>query len=183
MLWFNAMLTLICIWIAMYLNNNFLRVARLNKVRFKLFALRDELAFLAMQGEVKEDGLEYETLMKMLNGAINIMDHFSVIDFLKFLVATYQDEQLQDNINAIFKKIDHHNEKYKVIVRNFFTTMGCMLDRHTRIIRMLLPILLICFYPFHVLKTNIDKKSKLIKDIIAEYKEKSEQASTFVRNC
>ena len=46
---FNILLTVACIWLAMYLNYSFLRVARINNVRFKIFELRDKLAFLALR--------------------------------------------------------------------------------------------------------------------------------------
>jgi hypothetical protein len=156
----------------MYLNNNFLRVARLNKVRFKLFALRDDLALLAMRGLVKEDGIEYRTLTRMLNESIKIMGHFSIIDFLKYVVAIHKDEKLRDNMNSILKKIEHHNIEYKVIVHEYFYTMNFMLHKHLRILRIVLPILMICVSLFSLLRAIVVEKARIIQDVELEYKEK-----------
>ncbi|MCG6551568.1 MAG: hypothetical protein L7F77_04520 [Candidatus Magnetominusculus sp. LBB02] len=176
MLGFNIILIIACIWIAMYLNYNFLRVARLNKLRFRLFSLRDDLALLAMQGVVKENEIEYKTFMRMLNDSIKIMDQFSIIDFLRFVVKIHQDNQLQDDINSILRRIDHRDARLKEIAHNYYYIIDYIFNKQLRIFKIIQRIFQFLLSPFRLFRVIaiVDEKARIMREIESEYKDKLE---------
>jgi hypothetical protein len=108
-------------------------------MRFTFFALRDRLAILAMQGHLKEDSSEYETLIILLNKSINITRHFEIVEFLKSMYAVYCDQTLQKRIDAILEHMDHQNEEYQSILYEYFTTIHSVLTGQTKLLRKTLP--------------------------------------------
>lgn len=178
MLTFNILLTILCIWLAMYLNYNFLRVARINSIRFKIFSLRDRLAFLAMEGKINHESLEYSTLIYLMNRSVIILDQFSIVDFMKWLVTFYADKELQKKVDQIMKNLKHTDSDYRAIVHNYFEIMHDMLNKHTRILKwVLIPVLLVLFIPIKVLKEKVEDKSKLINDIGSCLEQRIQQAA------
>lgn len=175
---FNILLTIACIWVAMYLNYTFLRVGRMNRVRFQIFALRDQLAFLAMRGKINHDSLEYSTLNYLMNRSVIILDKFSVVDFMKWLVYVYTDKELQKKVDRIMSNLKHNDSTYREIVHNYFAIMHRTLNKHTRILKFLLiPVLLVLFLPIKVWKEKVKDKSKLIDDIDSCLEERMQQAA------
>ncbi len=176
MLVFNILLTVLCIWLIMYLNYTFLRVARINKFRFKIFALRDELAFLALRNKIDHKSSEYSTLIYLMNGSVNVLNEFSIIDFMRFLVKFYTDKELQNKMDDIMNNLNLNDSTYREIVHNYFATMQEMLDKHTKILRFFFfPILRIILFPIKVWEEKVKDKSKLIDDISAQFEHRIQQ--------
>jgi len=178
MLFLNILLSILCVWLIMYLNTNYLKIARLSKVRFKLFNLRDDLAILAMQGNVESNCVEYRTLMDLLNGSISILEKFSIINFLRYLVTMHKDKNIQRKIEQVMQSLGHKNNDYKAIVHKFFEIMHQMLDKHTRFFRVVIfPILLFIFSPFKFLKTPVKNRSDLICEVDLSLEKRMQQAA------
>ncbi|MBC8553698.1 MAG: hypothetical protein H8D23_29135 [Candidatus Brocadiales bacterium] len=175
---FNILLTVACIWLAMYLNYSFLRVARINNVRFKIFELRDKLAFLALRNKIDHTSSEYSTLIYLMNSSIHILNQFSFVDFMKFLVTFYSDKELQHKMDDIMDNLKHNDSTYREIVHNYFAIMHKMLDQHTRILRwFFVPALLIIFFPIKVWQEKVKDKSKLIDNINSQFEQRIQQAT------
>jgi len=151
----------------MYLNRYCLRIARIDKVRFKLFELRDNLAMLRMKGTINSNNTEYKTLMDLLNKSINTLDEFSLVEFLRFLISISQDRALQLRLRAMTESLERHKDgDFCKIVHSFFSTMHDMLNRHTRLLRLvIIPVLLFVLYPVNVWKVVVEKKAKQIDEI------------------
>lgn len=81
----NAFILIFSLWFILYTNRNFIYKTRINRRRFKLFSLRDELTILAMKGHADYQSEEYQFLLKSLNALIRITGDFHVTDFLKFI--------------------------------------------------------------------------------------------------
>jgi hypothetical protein len=175
---FNIFLTIACIWLIIYLNYSFLRVARINNVRFKIFELRDKLAFLALRGKIDHASLEYSTLIYLMNRSVIILNQFSVVDFMKWLVTFHTDKELQQRVDKIMNNLRHNDSTYREIVHNYFAIMHAMLNKHTRILKwILIPILLFLFVPMKVWKKKIQDKSKLIDDMDSLFEQRIQQAT------
>lgn len=115
MLLFNFLLTLICIWILLAVNYRYIQPTRWNKHRFKLFALRDRLAILAMQGKIDERSIKYIYLMKTINTAISETGQFKLSRFMNFLVWLQETKKAQDMVDMITSEITEKNDELKMI--------------------------------------------------------------------
>ena len=121
MFYFNIVLTLVCLWLCMWINHSYFRPACMNSHRFKLFALRDELALLAMGGHLSENDNDYKTLMGLLNTSIAAMEDFSVIKFLKIMKTIVYDSKVSDQVNRLVDNLkSHQNEEFANIARKYF---------------------------------------------------------------
>lgn len=136
----------------------------MNRKRFKLFALRDDLCILAMRGLISQNSVEYTTLRDFLNGSVHVLDKFSATDFLKYLYNVRNDEQLQKKVEIIMGRLHHEDPQYKKIVYQYFDIMYSLYNRHTLLLRTL-------FFPaiLYLLKYGIF--SRVLKVV----KEKSDQ--------
>jgi hypothetical protein len=161
MLQINLFLTLLCLWLFVYLNNKFLRISRINRVRFQLFALRDRLAVLAMKGEIDQSGDEYKTLRHMVNESIKVLDSFSIVSFLKHIVQISQDKELQKRLSKIISSLEGHgNKDFREIVFQYFKIMRTTFDSHTRfLMKVFLPMIIILVSPIVVWKKMCKQKA------------------------
>jgi len=179
MLFFNLFLTLICLWGILRINSLFIQPARWNKYRFKLFELRDDLALLAMRGEIEEKSDEYQTLVAMLNKAVNETSKFKAISFLRFLSEIKRNKELQQKINTIMDKISSENQKYQAVLHNYFETVHAMFKDQTKSFYLFVPPIIFVLGCCHILsKIAVELKDKLelidtLGNDIREKKEKT----------
>ncbi len=161
MLQINLFLTLLCLWLFVYLNNKFLRISRINGVRFQLFALRDRLALIAMKGDIDQSGDEYKTLRHMVNASIKVLDSFSIVSFLKHSIHISQDKELQKRLNKIIYSLEKHgNKDFREIVFQYFKIMITTFDSHTRfLMKVFLPMVIVLMTPFVVWKKICKQKA------------------------
>lgn len=192
MLLFNFIITLLSIWVMMFLNYNYLRPVLMNRKRFQLFAIRDRLALLAMRGELSENSVEYITLMMLINSAIKATSNFRLINFLRLQYEIHSNKSIQNKIKKIEQDIESGrkiNLKYKEIAYEYFDVMGAIIERKTWLLRrVLIPILLTIMSILAIIKLCIRIKNYLIKrmDIINELnsdiKDKKDKFSHVVAN-
>lgn len=135
---FNSILSLLSLWFILYTNRKFLYRTRINKQRFKLFALRDELTILAMKGQVDFNSKEYQFLLKSLNALIGITGDFRVTDFLKFIAATYDSPQQYKKINKIRANIQKDTDGLHPIWIRYCRVMNQIMSGHLRLLIMLM---------------------------------------------
>ena len=161
MIQINLFLTLLCLWLFVYLNNKFLKVTRINRVRFQLFALRDRLAVLAMKSDIDKSGDEYKTLRHMVNESIKVLDSFSIVTFLKHYIHISQDKELQKRLNKIIGSLEGHcNQDFREIVFQYFKIMKTTFEGHTRfLMKVFLPIVIVLMTPFVVWKKMCKQKA------------------------
>ncbi len=128
MLFLNIIITLLCIWIVMYMNTAFLQPALLDRYRFRLFSLRDRLAMAAMRGEIEADSTEYSALCTMINMTIRLARNVEPLAFVQFILqlknkeTAYSFEDLKTMSEAA------RADEYKKIVNEYFA-ITCSLFR------------------------------------------------------
>lgn len=165
MLEINVFLTLLCLWLFVFLNNKFLKVAKINKIRYQVFALRDELALLAMRGEVDPAGKEYKTLRYMMNGSIKALGTFSLVSFVRFSISLFRDKELQKRLDRISSKLTGHgNTKFRDIVLRYFKIMHSTFDKNTWLLmRFILPLFILLMLPFVETRRIFKQKAETLE--------------------
>ncbi len=142
MLEVNITAAIVSLLIIYFVNCKFILSALWNKKLFKLFALRDRLAMLAMKREIDEDSEEYETLMRLLNTALKETRHFEVMTFIRFLREFKEDKNLQKKLDEIFARIEKSGGEYKKIFYGFYWALGDILHTQTRALSGILSVIL-----------------------------------------
>lgn len=125
MLAFNLFLLATCLCLGAVVFYQFILQPIEDGKKFRLYKLRDELAFAAMKGQVSEESREYDFLMGMINIGINIYDvDFSVSSFLRSLVTPQLGKISETNFHL--KKIQENpaiapisNELLKILTVAF----------------------------------------------------------------
>ena len=130
---FNSILSLLILWLVLYINRKFIYKTRINKQRFKLFALRDELTILAMKKEIDYNSKEYQFLLNNLNSLIKITGNFQIFDFLKYLILNYDDKETLKKKKNIEKLIKFHSEELNKILHEYYKIMNIIMERHLRL--------------------------------------------------
>lgn len=177
MLQINLFLTLLCLWLFIYLNNKFLRVCRINKVRFQLFALRDSLAVLAMRGAVDQAGDEYKTLRHMINESIRVLDTFSIVSFLKYSIFLAEDKALQKRLDKIVTSLQQYgNKEFREIVFQYFKIMQSTFDSHTWfLMNIFLPLIILIMSPFVMTKRLFKQKADSLEAVDQYFEKRTNQ--------
>jgi len=133
----NSILLLFSLWFILYTNRKFLYMTRINKQRFEFFALRDELAILAMKDKVDQNSKEYQFLLNSLNALIRITGNFSVTDFLTFILINDDSPQQYTNFNKIRKNIQKEATGLHPIWIRYYRVMNQIMNGHLRLFIML----------------------------------------------
>ena len=142
MILFNFVLSCICVWLSWWIYHRYIRMTYLNKERFELYALRDDLSLLAMRGIIDSSGKQYSTLIQMLNASISVMGEFDLTKFIKFCVRYDKDKKMRERTETLLAQIQHQDVSYRKIVHDYFSIMQRIINRHTIIFRLcIVPIL------------------------------------------
>lgn len=152
----NVFILTVCVWLAMFINSNFLRPAILNKKRFTLYELRDELSLLAMKGLVSEDSEEYVTLMVLINRSIASTKDFRITKFLHIQSKVVSDKKLRKHIENILSKVRDHKmpDEYQRIVSSYFDAARDLYRHKTWIlVQLLTPLIAIASLLQNMIKT------------------------------
>lgn len=182
----NISITLVSIWIALYINAQFIRPAIMNKKRFALFSLRDRLLLLAMTGEIQEHSEEYLTLIKLINSTLSSTKNFRITRFIKVHTEIAKDQELKTHLESIAKKIQNYSMPgdYKRIVAEYFSIALNLHKSHTKTLRIiLLPMILMVKFLTRFLSSTVKAlnylqyQQKRVKDIDSNF---SDNLDTFV---
>lgn len=172
----NLLVALLSIWAGMYVNSRFIRPTSLNRMRFKLYELRDKLAVLAMKGEVQELSEEYTTLRDLMNSSLASTKDFQITTFIRMHFEIATNEEIQEHVQSIFSKIQKEEmpQEYREIVLRYFEVNRELYRRKTRLLRWALSPLIASFsYAALVLKTQ----KKLV-----EYLERQQDKVSTIEN-
>ena len=133
----NLLCALVGIWAGMYVNAKFIRPASLNRMRFRLYELRDSLAILAMRGQLEEGSEEYTTLRGLINGSISSTKEFRITTFLRMHFEMAVNEDLQKHVSHILAKVENKemSEEYRNIVQEYFKVNRALYMRKMRLLR------------------------------------------------
>lgn len=165
MLLFNFGLTIICFWILFILHRKYLRLARINHFRFRLYALRDELCILAMRGRISPESAEFRALMSMMNTSAHNLDRFNVADFIKSLDKFRRDKQMQAEFT---KALLGGNEDYKRIYSDVIETIRGVLRRELYFLSIFLSLVIRVLMTISVFKRALSyyqDRSAVIVDL------------------
>lgn len=155
MLLFNVILTCLVVWIAMYVNARYLSPAMLNRKRFKLFALRDDLALLVMKKVIEPDSQAYLMMLKHLNRSIRVLGSFSIVALIRHLMRLERDAATKKEIDTIMYLLKNSDDAYKNIVSQYFFVLHELFIERTKLFRKM-------FYPiFFFMKPVQDRKAQL----------------------
>jgi hypothetical protein len=177
MLLFNLVVTLICFWVIFKINTSFIQPARWNRYRFRLFELRDNLALLAMKGQISEKSDEYIALMSMFNRAVNETNKFQAVRFLRFLHTVKSNKKLQGRIEEILRKMDSENKEYQSILRGYFEVVHRMFMVQTKSFYRIAPPLIFvlgCCNFLASTTSSLRKKLELVDKIDDDFRVKKE---------
>lgn len=162
---YNLFISLICVWIAMIINSKFLRPAVLNKKRFAIYELRDQLALLAMKGVIEEKSEEYITLIRLMNNSIGSTKDFRITRYIKLQSDVILDKQLRSHLENILAKVqsDKMPHAYRLIVSEFFIVAHDIYEHKIWMLRNLLtPLIFLVTILGHVIKNARKFKGFLI---------------------
>ena len=163
---FNLFTALVCVWIAMIINSKFLRPAILNKKRFAIYELRDQLALLAMKGVIDEKSEEFVTLLKLMNITIASTKDFRITRYVKLQSEIIADKKLRTHLESILLKIKSEKmpNEYRVIVSGFFEVAHDIYKHKIWMLRNLLaPLIVLATLLGHVIKNAMKLKSFLVR--------------------
>ncbi len=136
MIIFNVALSIVCLWLFLWLNHFYFRPAKVNSYRFELFALRDKLAILAMKGQVDEKDKDYRLLINLLNTSISVMADFSIFHYLRVMYEITHNQKTQDDIKRMSKNLrNHNNAEFSNIARQYFDISHRVFHSNTRLLR------------------------------------------------
>lgn len=132
----NILISLITIWFFMYLNQKYLIPLKFDIFRFKLFALRDELAILAMKRKILPTSTEYITLNKLINSSICSLSNFKLSIFLKILHQISKSGRIKKETELILNGITKYdNKEFQNIVHRYFEIILDFIHKQTHIVR------------------------------------------------
>lgn len=136
-LYFNIIITLTSLWVMARVYKKFIVPSNYNLYRFKLFQLRDDLALVAMRGEIAENDKTYRLLMMLLNTSIRALDDFSVVNYVKLLMQMNRDGGLKQKVDGLVNKLENsESEDIKNITKQYFEISNEILRKHTRGMRL-----------------------------------------------
>ena len=138
----NLVTLILCIAICPIIYRNFIAKPANEQKRFELFAIRDRLSLIAMQGIVNENSEEYKFLMDNINATIWLYDtDFRIVDFFKVLI-TPQLEQTE-KIKAMLKKIEKNKDLQPVFL-DFFVYIHNLIHRETKLLAITATCISVC---------------------------------------
>ncbi len=161
---FNITITILALWLIIFLNHSYLQPAIRNRDRFKLYKLRDELSMLAMSGELNEHSEEYITLLHLINSSIFAIGAFKVTDFLRYVFQLHKDKEMHARIERIIKNLKRtDNQKYCQIAGEYFSIMHRIIRRDTFVLRVVFfPIMILLAAIISLLRISAKPKSAVI---------------------
>nr|WP_320048727.1 hypothetical protein [uncultured Desulfuromonas sp.] len=160
MIYFNIIITLLCLWIGLWLNHYYLRPAKVNKNRFELFALRDQLAIMAMKKQISEEDKDYKLMLKLLNTSIKAMDDFSILRYLKVMYVLTTQQKVQDEIEHMVKNLkEHKNPELSIIAKKYFYVSRKAFIANTKFLRTtIIPLLSLFILFLSLISKTIDSR-------------------------
>lgn len=135
--WINVASLFLSLWAVMAVNDKIRRPLEMNRLRFKLYELRDRLAYMAMRGEIEQESVEYETLMDLINGNLAATKKFQLSSYVKSQLVIIRDKDLRVKLEGIRDSVQSHDmpEEYREIASEFFACAASIFERNTRLFR------------------------------------------------
>lgn len=176
MLLFNIILTCVVVWIAMYVNARYLSPVFLNRKRFKLFALRDDLALLVMKKVIEPDSEAYLMMLKHLNRSICVLGSFSIIGLIKHLIRLERDANTKKEIDTIMYLLKNSDEAYKNIVSQYFFVLHELFIERTKLFRNM-------FYPIFFFIKPVQYRKEQLDQIDSSISARQQEAKLVAHVC
>lgn len=127
MLIFNLILLVLSLVLSLLLVKYFIQDTLLDSKRFKLYALRDRLAYMVVHGEITESDERYEFLMETINNALKFYSRdFSVTIFIKMVLNSADncaEKQKFDQLIESMKNNKNLNEITTAVFSEFLINM------------------------------------------------------------
>lgn len=116
-----------------------MRGARRDNLRYKLFAVRDDLIQLVARNELVESDLIFQEFYSMVNVSIKHIDTFTLSEIVK--VSREHKNRLEQNekFKKLMHELDRKSDEVKLVVGKFFGTMIEILVLKSILLRILLP--------------------------------------------
>ncbi|MBF0344802.1 MAG: hypothetical protein HQL06_11290 [Nitrospirae bacterium] len=168
MFYFNLFVSVVALWGIMFVYNNYIRIAHRNNDRFKLFALRDELCFLVMEGKLDVDAPEFRILRRLINDSIRVLSNkFSIVGFVRFLYRSYTgDSTMHKEIEHIINSLNHKNQDYKRILYDYWATIQHIVKKRTWLLTYVLFGILNFLVKLHIMQRGfVYKKVETLKRV------------------
>jgi hypothetical protein len=100
------------------------RRAEKQAVRYKLYAVRDELCFLVTVGEIRENGVVFQVTTKQINGVLNNFDAFTLRSFVRAYMAADKNSLANDQRRRnYFRAVEQSSPAVQKAVERFYRTM------------------------------------------------------------
>ena len=101
----NTSILCLVVFIWRYIANHYLWPITINKFRFRLFAIRDEVNYMVVSGMLSEDSKSYKYFIDFLNSYIRFLSNYSLFTVFKNISTIQKDEELQKNLGDIRAEI------------------------------------------------------------------------------
>jgi len=133
MIYFNIFILSLCLWASMYSYHKYINGALLNAKLFRLFALRDKLTILAMEGKINENSKEYQMLLYSINHYLNATKNFEILIFLKKFIEVENSPKIKKEMEEIKLSIEEHSVELKRILCEYFDILDSILTVQMRL--------------------------------------------------
>lgn len=167
---FNTSILCLVVFIWRYISNHYLWPITINKFRFRLFAIRDEVNFMVVSGKLSEDSKSYKYFIGFLNSYIKSLSNYSILTVLKDLATIQRDEELQKNLGEIRAEICK-NEKVKNLHVESVLVLNQLLKETSFFMKNSYQIYLFFQIKFHIQNKFVESVRsglKLIKSLSSE---------------
>lgn len=96
---------------------------RRDHLRYKLFAVRDQLIRLVAQKELAEDDFTFQEFYSMVNISIKHIDAFTLREITRVARQHRHTLEQEENFDKLIDELDHKTGDVKLVVNRFFLTM------------------------------------------------------------
>ena len=114
----NLITVMFFLLVMAYILDDLISIAIVEKNKFKLYALRDQLALCAMEKKIKQESEEYKFLLNYINNQIKFYEkNITLIAFWKSLNKIAKNKN--EHINAILKNLLHNKDVSPIVEKSF----------------------------------------------------------------
>ena len=106
MILFNMILLVLSILFSMWIWNKFIHSTWIDQQKFRLYALRDQLAILVVNGYIEEKDARFQFLLKHINSSIMFYSNdFQIVRFIKIVITSESREKEKKEFNKMVNSI------------------------------------------------------------------------------
>jgi hypothetical protein len=164
--------------------NRFYWGAKIDKARFRLFALRDRLAILAMKGEVEFKSEEYDLMMRLLNKSIKTLGTFSVVSFVRSMTSNHRDQERESKIMREVSLKKHDHEEFREVAVEYYKVIGETYNMFLSVPSKMFRLMFLLLWPLWIILrlinfivNTITRKEKNLHEVDSYLKEMNDMMS------